>query len=312
VAQPLTPAEEPTLRRRRRRRWPWLLALVVIAAAAFGAFAVETKLFTPTVSIPSVVGLSDAKARAALSAKQLSAVYAPGVYSTSVPADHVISQRPAAQASLKEGSSVTLELSRGLPPVTVPPSLTSYTCAQAQAALSAVHLNGSCPTASASYSATAPDGQVITYSLGSVQNPKTVPYGSTLTLVVSKGPPPVAVPSVSGSYDAAAAALQAAGFTPTQANQFSNTVPAGQVIGTSPASGTLQQKGATVTVYVSLGVGVVIPSGLIGEDATTAGQTLENLGLVPAYSGKGNRVVAVSPTSGETVTKGSTVTLTIK
>ena len=312
VAQPFSPAEEPALRRRRRRRWPWLVALVVILAAAFGAFAVETKLFTPTVSVPSVVGLSDGKARAALSAEQLNAVYAPGVYSTTVAADHVVRQSPAPSASLKQGSSVTLVLSRGLPPVAVPALSSSYTCDQALAALNAVHLKGTCPLTSASYSATVPYGQVISYSLGSVGNPKTVPYGSTITVVISKGPPPVAVPAVSGTYATAAAALQSAGFTPAQSNQFSSTVPVGQVIGTSPASGSLQPKGTTITVYVSLGPGVTIPSGLIGEDATTAGQTLRNLGLVPAYSGKGNRVVGVSPASGQTVTKGSTVTLIIK
>jgi serine/threonine-protein kinase len=297
--------------RRRRRRWPWVMALIVLLAAGFGVFAVETKLFTPSVTVPSLIGQTNAVARQMLSKEQLNAHYGPTVYSTTVAANNVLSQRPAPGVSLKQGSSVTLVLSRGLPPVTIP-SLSGLTCASATEALAQVHFKTICPPGLAAYSATVPSGQVLDYVWGNTKSPKTAPYGSTIIISTSKGPPPVAIPSVSGTFADAQATLSAAGFTATQSNQFSNTVPAGQVIGTSPAAGSLYQKGTTVTVYVSLGQGVIVPSGLIGEDATTAGQALKRAGLVPSYTGHGNTVVSVSPGSGSEVTKGSTVVVTIK
>src|SRR5207244_11202345 len=61
---------------------------------------------------------------------------------------------------------------------------------------------------------------------------------STVTLVVSDGPRPVAVPDVGGkSYDAAVAALQAKRFSATRVDDFSETVAAGNVVGTDPPSG---------------------------------------------------------------------------
>jgi serine/threonine-protein kinase len=312
IAPPQVSSGGPELAkpRRKRRRWPWVVALIVLLAAAFGVFAVETKLFTPTVAVPHVVGLTNAEARQQLSEKQLAIRYRPTIYSTTVKAGSVLSQQPAS-GTLKQGSTVTLTLSRGLPPVTIP-SLTNATCASATQTLAAVHFKTSCPPGLEAYSPTVPSGQLLEYSWGNLKNPTTAPYGSTIVLSISKGPAPIAIPSVSGSFADAQATLSAAGFTATQSNQFSNTVPAGEVIGTSPAAGNLEQKGFTVTVYVSLGQGVIVPSGLIGEDATTAGQALKRAGLVASFTGHGHTVVGLSPGSGSEVTKGSTVVVTIK
>ena len=309
IVPPHAAPTEPLRQKRSRRKWPWTLALVVALAAGFGAFAVGTKLFTPSVSVPKVLGESNSAARSALSTLHLNAVYAPGSYSTSVAVDHVISQQPAAGSSLKQGSSVTLELSRGLPPVTIP-SLSGYSCAQAQAALSAVHLTGTCPDAAAAYSATVPLNQVISYTFGSIVSPKSVPYNSELTISISKGPPPVQIPAVAGqTYAQASATLTQAGFSPSQSGQFSSTVPVGQVIGTSPSAGTLEQKGTAVAVYVSLGPGVTVPSGLVGSSLTNATKALAAAQLSAASTGSCGTIKSVSPASGTTVAVNSTVTL---
>jgi serine/threonine-protein kinase len=120
----------------------------------------------------------------------------------------------------------------------------------------------------------------------------------------------VQIPAVAGqTYNQAAATLTQAGFSPSQSSQFSSTVPAGQVIGTSPTAGTFQQKGTTVTVYVSLGPGVTVPSGLVGASPVNASNAISSAGLVPSLAGCGSSVKSVSPASGTTVAKGSTVTL---
>ncbi|MFY9714884.1 MAG: Stk1 family PASTA domain-containing Ser/Thr kinase [Microbacterium sp.] len=63
----------------------------------------------------------------------------------------------------------------------------------------------------------------------------------------------IAVPSVAGTYDDAAATLQAEGFTPLRADEHSVEVAADTVIRTDPAAGERLEQGAEVTVIVSLG-----------------------------------------------------------
>ena len=307
-AQGAPPHGHGVHRVRRRRRWPWMVAVVVALVAGFAAFAIGTKMFTPSVTVPGVVGKADAAAKTSLSARHLTAVYAPGRYSTTVTEGHVISQDPKSGASLKQGSSVTLVLSRGLPPVTLP-KLTGYNCDQATAALTAVHLKATCPPDQAAFSDTVTKDQVVGWTYNNENNPKAVPYNSSVVLIISKGPPPVAVPSASGSYDQVAAALTAAGFVPVKANGFSATVPAGQVISLTPSAGSLQQKGSQVTVTVSLGPGVTVPGGLVGSSPVTAASKVSAAGLTPVLSGCGGVIKTVNPGSGATVAKGSTVTL---
>ena len=84
------------------------------------------------------------------------------------------------------------------------------------------------------------------------------PYGSTVTIVTSKGHAPVAVPAVSGpgtTYASAAAALTAAGFVPVAGERATRRRSrSGQVIATvpDPSAGPVAY-GSQVTVQVSLG-----------------------------------------------------------
>jgi len=310
--RPIDPANYEMATRKRRKKWPFVLVAIVVLLGAFAAFAIGTKLFVPSVNVPSVVGESQSQARSTLSSKNLDAVFAPAVYSVSVPTGNIISQNPKSGASLKEGSSVTLTASRGLPPVTVP-SLSGKTCEQAQAALVAVHLKGTCPDSSAAFSPTVPVNQVVNYTQGTTNNPPAVPYGSTVEIVISKGPPPIAIPQVSGTYDQAQATLSAAGFVAAQANEYSTTVATGQVIRTAPTAGSLAQKGSTVTVYVSLGKATTVPS-VVGQTYAAATATLKASGLL-AGMGTGpttGRVVTSVPAAGSSVASGSTITLNLK
>ena len=77
---------------------------------------------------------------------------------------------------------------------------------------------------------------------------------STITLTVSSGPGQTVVPDVTGTTAAAATtALEAAGFTATETKASDPSVPAGEVIRTSPAAGTLADPGSSVTLTVSTG-----------------------------------------------------------
>ena len=209
----------------------------------------------------------------------------------------------------KQGSVITVVLSTGPPPVVIP-DVTSFTnCNDAIQALRAVHLVGVCPASAAQYSATVLAGRVLsTVPAGSVA------YGSTVTIVTSKGHAPVAVPPAAASassYTAAAAALTAAGFTPVKGQAYSATVPAGQVIGTTPApSAGPVPYGSQVTVQVSLGPQPVAVPSLRGDSVTQAVSALRALGLQVGgpYGPPGSTsVLSTDPAGGASLLPGATV-----
>ena len=84
------------------------------------------------------------------------------------------------------------------------PSLANMTCAQAVTALSSVHLQADCTPGS--YDNNVPATIIISWSVGSTQNPTKAPYGSTITIVPSLGHQPATVPSIPTTYTYAQAA----------------------------------------------------------------------------------------------------------
>lgn len=159
--------------------------------------------------------------------------------SLTVPAQSVISSSPDS-GTLVPGQSVALVVSTGKPKVPVPPiALQTETYTAARAALQKAGFSVA-PTDS--YENTIAAGMVVSVSPASGTE---VTVGSTVTVVVSKGPHYVAVPGVSGdSVGAASEALGALGFNVAgvQGN------PVDTVTGTSPAGGTEALYGASVTL----------------------------------------------------------------
>jgi serine/threonine-protein kinase len=260
-------AEPPTprgahRRERRRRRWPWaLLALaVLLAAAAGGVVAQHDALFTPSERVPSVAGTQVTSARSVLAKSHLVLRVASATTSKAAPAGVILSQSPRPGASLKQGSAVSVVVSSGPPPTTVP-AVVGLSCVDAVKTLSASGFPATCPATLATYSSTRAAGLTVAVFLGNVANPVTVPYGHPLEVQLSKGPAPVPVPPVVGqSGTAAVAALRGAGFVPLVSQAFSHTVPLGVVISTSPSHGVAVQPGATVQVVVSAGVPTTVPA----------------------------------------------------
>ena len=260
------PTEDDT----RRRRWPWVVAVgVVVAALVAGgiAWAVSTQAFTPSTPVPVLVGRSLPAATSAATDAHLTLRVSGRTSSITVPAGVVISQQPAGRSGraavpVKQGTTVSVVVSTGLPLVAMPDVSSFSDCHDAVAALAVVHLVGVCPPTAAQYNATVPVGGVLaTTPVGHA------PYGSTVTIVTSKGHAPVPVPAVVGTgstYTSAAAALKAAGFVPVESNLYSSTVPAGSVVATVPLAGTVQPWGSQVTVQISLGPKPVIVPPLKG------------------------------------------------
>jgi eukaryotic-like serine/threonine-protein kinase len=149
--------------------------------------------------------------------------------------------------------------------------------------------------------------------------PKTgtsVPSGSTVVLIVSAGPTPVAVPDVRGkNVTEAQNILSQAGLQSSVTQQPSDTVAANIVIDQSPPATTQEAKGSTVNLVVSSGKAQVQIPNESGKDPTAAANDLGNLGLKttkafePSDTIQSGLVTRTDPSAGAMVPKGNSVVL---
>src|SRR5947209_1413273 len=227
------------------RAVPAVVAVLVIAVLVAAALLLARSAAGGTVPAPQLVGLTQDEAAARASKAGL--VVDVQLRDVDDPAGRGISQSPAAGAFLDDGGKVRLVVSRGPPPVAVP-NVVGQPANQANLALTAA---GFAVDAKHDYDENIAAGIVI--RTDPPANEKHAPE-STVALVVSDGPRPVAVPDVAGKgYDAAVAALQAKRFSATRVDDFSETVAAGNVVGTDPPSGQSAPRDSQVVVNVSKG-----------------------------------------------------------
>ena len=127
----------------------------------------------------------------------------------------------------------------------------------------------------------------------------------------------VGVPTVVGADQAnAEAKLRQEGFR-VDTVQKTAEQPAGQVIGQDPTGGTKAKKGSTVTLTVSAGPQQVSVPQVVGLTVSSARGRLQKAGLDGSEREENSdsvaqgRVISVSPTEGQKVDKGSSVTLVV-
>jgi serine/threonine-protein kinase len=140
---------------------------------------------------------------------------------------------------------------------------------------------------------------------------------TAVSVVVSRGRQPIAVPTVTGApFDAASAAITKAGLTVRRGDDVnSDAVPAGQVVSQSPDKGTLH-RGDAVTVVVSKGPVLVQVPNVVDQQDTAAEKTLTDLGFTvdkqyPFGQLFEKKVRAQDPAAGTPLPKGTTIHLTI-
>ena len=132
------------------------------------------------VKIPSVIGKTKSSAKSALESAGFNVNFEYGDYNDSVAADVVTTQSPSAKNQAAKGSTVTVTLSPGQKPITVP-NVVGYTQSQAESALSGAGLKYT--YADSQYSDTVAAGNVISQT----KSGETVAAGTTITLTLSKG-----------------------------------------------------------------------------------------------------------------------------
>lgn len=226
------------------------------------------------------------------------------------PAGQVSSQMPAAGDRAKGGSPIALVIA-GLPPVKAP-SVVGLTTGDAKSAVVAAGLK--LGAVSQSYDASVPVGRVIS------QEPTAstvVPRGTAVSVKLSEGPQPVAVPNVIGKPDdKARVLLEGIGFKVNSVREDA-AANKGTVLKQEPAAGRLRLPGQQVVITVSTGVKLVrVPScyGLPWESAQRrlraaglSAKVLESIDPAgPIYVGEFS-IYKQSPLAGTLVRKGSLV-----
>ena len=303
-------SEEPDGGRDGRR----IALLALLAVLVIGAVVAAVLLLSSTakVTVPRVVGESEALASRRLRAAGLEP--APAIASSaSVPSGDVIYQLPSAGSRAPKGSRVTIGVSSG-PGSAALGSYAGQTAAQAINKLRAAGFN---PSRKDQPSSSVAVGKVI----GTEPPAGTeLQVGSPVVVLVSSGPAQVRVPDVSGdSRNGAEAALTAVGLTVgTVTQQVSTTQVAGSVISQSPAAGSSVGTGTHVDLTIAKASNEVTVPKVVGESETQAAAALGGAGFTPNVvtapttdEAKVGVVLKQSPAAGQKARKGSTVALTV-
>jgi serine/threonine-protein kinase len=262
--------EEPATR---RPVWPWLLALLFVVAAGIGGYFVYDQITkqissSKPVAVDLYIGMRkpDAVAKIHDSGLKVKIQSRP---SETKPEGFVIDQDPSPGDRTAKGNFVTIVVSSGKPQTTIP-GVVGQSATDATAALVNAHLK----VKAVQINSSKPNGTVT------AQDPKgglQVDEGTLVRINVSKGPAPVAVPSVVGENVATAnSQLQAAGFK-VGTNYVDSNQPKDTVLKQDPAGSAA--KGTTVTLTVSKGPTTSAVPDVTSQDVQTAGQNLHASGF---------------------------------
>lgn len=267
-----TPAAASPRRRARRRVALWTAVVAVLAVLIGGAaYWLGTGRY---VDVPRVVGKPEAAAQQALGGAGLSASVSRD-YNNSVPEGVVVSSSPREGSRVLSGKQIDLVVSLGKPKV---PQIAAGTpLAEAENTIRNAKLQPKHDDSADQYHTSVPEGRII----GVDPAPGTrLDISAPVTLIVSKGPPPVKVPDVTGaSRDEAFAILSQAGFDPYEAGQqFDSGVDGGHVIGTDPAGGAEVRLVGRPRIGVVLSNAVTVPN-FSGQSVEEAQQQAASLGL---------------------------------
>ena len=292
------------------RRWWWIAGAVALVVAA--VVAALLLLHHARETVPTLAGCeTQAVANAQLSAAGLRSVTR---YETSLacPAGRVVGQNPSGGTVVRKGSAVILTVSSG-PGMSAIPDVVGEKQGVAVDTLRAAGFRTAVTKAA---NATVPGGEVI-----STNPPATaiVLRGSRVQLLVSSGPQAVPVPDVvaQSQTDAEVALLNAGLKLGAVTKESSNQTP-GTVISQTPAPGTSVPAGAAVTLVVAKAPANVAVPNVVGKGPTKATNALSAAGFAVTTTtttvtdtAENNRVVSQSPSAGQSIKPGSTVTITI-
>ncbi|HEY5340354.1 MAG TPA: PASTA domain-containing protein, partial [Candidatus Aquilonibacter sp.] len=304
--------------RRSRFGMGLIAVLVTVALLATGlgymlfAHPLPLPLPAPQITVSDYTNLSDEQAQeeAVNAGLVVRFIKSP---SDTVPINHVIRQNPQAGQKVDKDSQIELVISNGLPKVGLP-DVRGYNVNDAKHTLADY---GFTVKTQARYD-NAPKDSVIDQKPAARSQ---IPKGSTIALVISKGPQPQNAPSLVGLTVADAQALaQRMHFTLDTSQEATDpNVARGLIDAQDVAAGTPIDQGQTIHATVSMGAGadaqsVAVPS-VVAAQYGAAVSALQRLGLRPrvgfsVQTDKNGTIVDQDPAAGTQVAPGAIVTLT--
>nr|WP_275587072.1 Stk1 family PASTA domain-containing Ser/Thr kinase [Arcanobacterium pluranimalium] len=303
-------AAPPSSPKKRRRRWPIFLGLFVLLASCLGFgvhwwFSSGPGLRVEVINVtgqPEQTAIDNLK-KAGFSVKTTHA------FSDTVPKGTTIATDPKAGAKIHPSTAVTLLISDGIEMLTVP-NVVAQPQAQAEEALRNARF---APKVTHAWSDTVEKGKVVSQEPAAGDS---VPHDSEVKIAISQGREPVKVPNVVGKDSAQAQDLLAkAGLKASASEEYSNTVPKGQVISQDPNEGTSLYRNDTVKLVISKGPQLVQVPDVFGKQEKEAITILKNAGFQVEVErilfGVFGTVRAQNPGAGEMVLPGSTIKLKV-
>ncbi len=305
----------------RRRRWRWPVGLLVFALLAAGALyggmlvsqaqpevaVINNPL--PTFAVDDYRGMTVAEAEAAAAQYAWTVDVSAERYLDGTEPGQILSQQPSPGFKLQAGESVSIEVSLG-PVLHAVPQITGRTLDDATATIEAMDLvvgnveeiNDEEEAAGVVMAATV-DGRPVKVADEFLT-------GTVIDLVVSSGPAARTVPNLVGSTRGQAETqLSERGLAIAVAEDYSESVPEGDIISTSPAAGTEVARGTTVTVVISQGLPFVTVPEVVGLPAAEAADILEAAGfvVVDTEGPPNGPVINTDPAEGTSHRKGTSI-----
>jgi serine/threonine-protein kinase len=264
---------------RNRRLGVLVAAIVIVVAGVGGAAAWKLGLFSSKKTVPSLLGKTLAQATALLKTDGFTLTEDPPASSSTVAANEIMTQSPAAGANAKSGAAITVRVSDGPNMVTLRPYLFGETCAVATIRLHRLGVTATCPATKEIASTHIATGRVARILYRNNSNPVAVSRGSSVILELSSGPGP------------------SSGTTTT----------------TTPASGTT----TTTTTTTLAGQGVRAVPNVVGMDQAQVYAAFGKAALYFTTSGPGagttkwTKVISEVPAAGTKVAWHSSVSLNV-
>ncbi|MFC2778051.1 MAG: Stk1 family PASTA domain-containing Ser/Thr kinase [Pauljensenia sp.] len=316
VAERADAAEEASKARKRRTVIIASVVAIALLLIAGSVWALTRRAAAPeTVAVPTVVGLSQANAKAQIEAAGFVwELNSEKVASDSVEEGSVASTDPAGGTQAEKGSTVRVTISSGPDSVVLPDNLVGMTPEDARKAIEALGLKWELDSSKVA-SDTVAEGKVAQ------TNPSPgskVKAGQTIRVYLSSGSDEVEVPDLSGmSQDQARSALKAVGLELGNVTSVDSEKDKDRIVAQDPATGTKVKKGTTIGVSVSNGktAQVEIPT-VVGTSSEDAQAQLKALGLnvtveEVADNQPAGQVLSIEPGEGSKVEKNSTVKLKV-
>ena len=267
--------------------------------------AINITIAGNTVQMPSLINVAEAAARKVLADIGLTLVVGAPVESAQVAQGLIAGQSPAVNTVVPVGSTVTVNLA--IPPKVPVPNLVGRTLQDAQAAAIAAKF-----TLSVTGQA---ESDLAPGTVAAQAPPAGQPAAPGSAIAVQTAVPrSVTVPRFI-DLTLAAATTQAAGLNLVVSQRILSTKPAEIVLDQNPGAGVKVAPRSTVTLVVSSGIGVTVPS-VLKQTLAVASNNLKRLGLtvdseILPSAGTPGTVVNQDPASGAFVPQGSSVFLTV-